>query len=115
MDFWVLLGTVLETRSADKAELAIGQSRDRRRRWQSIDYAEVTDNRALGENGNYPLAPLGRPQADLEHTLVQPVATVALVPGLKKRFASFEPVRRRFGQQLRRNILGESGPFTGYR
>ena len=91
----MLLSAVLETRSVDKAELAIGQSRDRRRPWKSIDYAEVTDNRALGENGNYPLAPLGRPQADLEHALVQPVATVALVPGLKKRVASFQAVRRR--------------------
>src|SRR5262245_31431539 len=107
MDFWVLLSAVLETRSADKAELAISQSRDRRRPWQSIDYAKVTDHRALGENGNYPLTSLGRPQADLEHTLIQPVVTVALVPGLKKRLASFQVVRRRFGQQLRSNGFGD--------
>ena len=76
----------------------------------SIDHGEVTD--ALGESVKYPLRPLGRPQADLEHTLVQPVATIALVPGLKKRVASFQAVRRSLGLQLRRNISGQSRPYA---
>jgi hypothetical protein len=95
---------------ADKAELAVGHGNDRRRPRQPIDHGEVADDRTRTENRNYPLLALRRCQADLEQTLIEPIATVARIPLMKKRVAGLRATQPRAGKQLRRK---QAGPCAG--
>src|SRR5262249_28791216 len=108
IDFRVLLGKALEGNFADKAELAVGYGNDRRRPRQSIDDGELAYDSPRTKNRNYPLLALRRCQADLEQTLIKPIATVACVPLMKKRVAGLRATRHRAGKQLRREGTGPS-------
>src|SRR5262245_3917974 len=110
IDFWVLSGKVLEGNLANKVELGVGHGSDRRGSRQPIDHGEVADDRTRTEKRNYPLVTLRRCQADLEQTLIEPIATVALIALMKKRRAGLKATRPRAGKQLRRQ---HAGPCAG--
>lgn len=98
VDFWVLSGKVLKGNLANKVELGVGHSSDRCRSRQPIDHGEVADYRTRTEKRNYPLLALRRCQADLEQTLIEPIATVARIPLMKKRGAGLKAMRPRAGK-----------------
>src|SRR6185437_12671981 len=109
----MLPSKVLEGTSANKAELAVGHADDRCRPRQRIDHSKVADDCTWSENRKYPLFIMRRCQADLEQTLVEPIATVACIPDLKKRVAGLKVMRSCPAKQLRYKIFGHAEPGAG--
>src|SRR5258705_1127944 len=81
---------VLESRAADKAQLAMLEREHRRRPRPLIDHSEFADDCTRAKYGQDPVFTQQRGYDDLQQALLELIATVARFSDDKKRFISFE-------------------------
>src|SRR5262249_4193504 len=86
VDIWILFCAFLKIPLADEAQLAIFNGDDRRRARLPINDGELACDFPGPENGQNPLFAPSRSYDDFAKASFGPVATVAGIPGGKKRF-----------------------------
>src|SRR5258707_2509658 len=90
VDFRISSRPVLESRAADKAQLATLEREHRRRPRPLIDHSEFAYYCTGAKYGQDPVFAQQRGYDDLQQALLELIATVARFSDHKKRFISFE-------------------------
>src|SRR5260370_5132105 len=97
---------------ADEAQLAIFNGDDRRRARLPINDGELACDLPGPENGQDPLFAPRRSYDDFEKASFKSVATVAGIPGGKKRITRTEVIRFGARKQLSRQPFGQAGQYV---
>src|SRR4029077_4017091 len=107
VDLRMLLGEVLERGAAEEAQDGIAHRHHRSRARQTVDGGIPAAECAGAEKGQDPLAAATRHHVDLEQTVFDAIAAVAGIPGHEQGCVGRELDRRRGGEQVRREVLGQ--------